>query len=84
MGLRRTILSRGLKVLHHPKVRRALGHPRTMDLFVAAVRVRDQIAATLVDARRRVVHAAGLATQKEVRDLKKLIRELEQRLRELG
>jgi hypothetical protein len=40
-----------MKILHHPRVARALGDPRAMDVFVAVVRYKERLAEALRDLR---------------------------------
>ena len=81
MDLRRSIFSRGMKLLQHPTVAKLLADPRAMDLFVGAMRTRQRAADLLDEARRRLVQLVGLATEQEVRDLKVVIRDLERKVR---
>lgn len=81
MDLRRAFFSRGMKLLQHPTVARLMADPRTMDLFVAVVRGKEQLADALLEARRRLAHAVGLATAQEISDLKIVIRDLERMVR---
>ncbi len=81
MDFRRAFFSRGMKLLQHPTVAKVMADPRTMDLFVAAVRGKEKINDALAEARRRLAHAVGLATAQEIEDLKVVIRDLERMVR---
>jgi len=81
MDLRRAFFSRGMKVLSHPTVTKLLADPRAMDLFVAAVRIKERASDVVEHARRRAADLVGLATSQELRDLRIVVRDLERKLR---
>ena len=70
-----------MKLLQHPAVAKVMADPRTMDLFVAVVRTKEQLGDALAEARRRLAGLAGLVTAQEVADLKVVIRDLERMVR---
>jgi hypothetical protein len=81
--LRRAFFSRSMKLLQHPTVSRLLADPRTMELFIAAVRTKDRATDAMGDARTRLLHLLGLASSEEVGDLKTVIGALERKVRRL-
>lgn len=83
MDLRRAFFSRSMKLLQHPTVTRLLADPRTMDLFIAAVRTKDRASDAAGVARTRLLNLLGLASSQEIGDLKTVIRDLERKVRRL-
>ena len=66
IDLRRAFFSRSMLLLQHPTVKRLLADPRTMDLFIAAVRTKERAGDMLAGVRGRIVDA--------VRDLERKVR----------
>lgn len=71
-----------LRLLQNPRIAKLLDDPRTTQLIMRGLKLRADID-TVVDRRmEKVAHTLHLATKREVRELRRTIRKLEQELAE--
>jgi hypothetical protein len=70
-----------LQFLRDPRVAKVLQDPRTQKLLVRALRVYARTRERIDEAVEGAAHRLNLATAKDVRELKRTIRHLEEQLR---
>ena len=70
------------KLLQDPRVVKLLQDPRVQEALVRGLRLRGRVQGALDQRVQRVAGSLNLATQRDLRSLKRRIRELERELRE--
>ena len=74
--------SRLLRLLRDPRVAKLLQDPRTQKAIMQALRYRGRLQEQVDFRLERIARRLNLATAREIRDLKRTIRRLEEELRE--
>ena len=71
-----------VRLLQNPKVADRLSDPRVRDGLMTLLRFRSRVSSALDDGLERAARAMNLATKRDVRELKRTIRRLEEQLRQ--
>jgi hypothetical protein len=77
MSLKDKVMSEGMKLASHPAVGPLLQDERVLKLFMTALSVPGKVSDLTEEQRMNFVKVMGLATEREVADLKRTVRSLE-------
>ncbi|MGD8861574.1 MAG: hypothetical protein PVI30_16315 [Myxococcales bacterium] len=80
MDLKQEFLSRAMRVVQDPRVIKAMQDPRVMQAMLGAVQLRARVQQNVESTVQRLARNLNLATEAEVRELRRLVRRLEQEL----
>jgi hypothetical protein len=80
---KKTLLQQGLRLLSHPSVMKLMQDERVMKTVVAAIGLPGRAQTFARDQLEHVVKAMDLATEAEVRDLRRTVRKLEDEMAQL-
>jgi hypothetical protein len=80
MSLKDKVLTEGMKLATHPAVAPLLQDERLMKLLMTALSVPGRIEEMTEEQKANFVKVMGLATEREVSDLKRTVRALEDEL----
>jgi hypothetical protein len=83
MALKDKLMSEGMKLAANPAVARLMQDPRFMKLVMVAMSMPGRVNEFSAEQREHFAKAMGLATQEEVRDLKRTVASLERALSRL-
>ena len=83
MSLKDKVVQEGMKLATHPTVGPWLQDERVMKLFMTALSVPGRVSDLTEEQRQNFVKVMGLATEKEVADLQRTVRSLEEELSRL-
>jgi hypothetical protein len=83
MALKDKLMSEGMKLAANPAVARLMQDPRFMKLVMTAMSMPGRVNEFSAEQREHFAKAMGLATQEEVRDLKRTVAALERALSRL-
>jgi hypothetical protein len=83
MSLKKSLMEQGMKLLADPRVMKLMQDERFMKAMMAAVAMPGKIDGFTKDQAEKFAKRMSLATQEEVRDLKRTIRSLEDQIAEL-
>ncbi len=70
-----------IRLLQNPRVEAFLQNPRTMEVAMRAVRAQNRFRERLDDGMDAVARRLNLATKREIRELKRTIRQLQEEQR---
>jgi hypothetical protein len=82
-SLKKTLLQQGMKWMSDPRVMRLMQDERFMKAMMAAMSVPGRAQTFAREQAESVAKAMALATEAEVKDLRRMVRKLEDELREL-
>ena len=77
MALKDTLMSEGMKLAANPAVAKLMQDERFMKLMMAAMSMPGRVNTFTAEQKEHFAKAMGLATQEEVRDLKRTVAALE-------
>ena len=77
MALKDKLMSEGLKLAANPAVAKLMQDPRFMGLVMQAMSMPGRVSTFTTEQKEHFAKAMGLATEEEVRDLKRTIAALE-------
>jgi HAMP domain-containing protein len=80
MDLKSMLTKQGLRLMQDPRVARLMQDERVMKTLVQAMQARGKLQQELDDRVERVASALNLATKRELRELKRSLRRMEQEL----
>jgi cell division protein FtsB len=83
MSLKKTIMKQGMKLMSDPRVMKLMQDERVMKAVMAAMSVPGKVETFSKEQVERIAKAMALATQDEVKDLKRTVRKLEEELSRL-
>jgi hypothetical protein len=83
MSIKDKVMSEGMKLATHPAVAPLLQDERVMKLLMQALAMPGRIEQMTDEQRSNFIRIMGLATQREVADLKRTVRSLEDDLSKL-
>ena len=75
--LKDKVMSEGMKLVSHPALGPLLQDERVLKLFLSALSVPGKVSDLTEEQRQNFVRVMGLATEREVADLKRTVRSLE-------
>ena len=80
MDWKQTVADRALRLMQDPRVMKALQHPKVVQGFMDALQLRAKVQQNFESRVQRVAKGLSLATQAEVRDLRRTVRRLEREI----
>jgi hypothetical protein len=80
VDLKRQLMNQALRLMEDPRVMRALQNPTLMQGLMGAVQFRAKVQQNLESSVQRVAKRLSLATEAEVRELRRTVRKLEREL----
>lgn len=83
MSLKNTLMMQGMKLMSDPRMAKLMQNPQFMKAMMAAMSMPGKIDGFTKEQRERFAKLMRLATSREVRDLKRTVRSLEEQLAEL-
>lgn len=83
MSLKDKVMAEGMKLATNPQVAKLMQDERVMKLVMTAVSVPGKVQTFTAEQKESFAKAMGLATQDEVKDLKRQIAALERELSDL-
>lgn len=83
MSLKDKVMTEGMKLATHPAISGLVQDPRFMKLVVAALAVPGKLSELTEDQKANLLRALGAAPQREVDDLRRAVRSLEDELSRL-
>jgi len=83
MSIKDKVVEEGMKLATHPAVGPLLQDERVMKLFMTALSVPGRVSDLTDEQRQNFIKIMGLATEREVADLKRTVRSLEDELSRL-
>jgi hypothetical protein len=83
MGLKRTLMERGMRLMSDPRVMKLLSNPKVMNLVMKAFQLRGRVQSQIDAQIKTLAKMLRLATRDELNELKRTIRVLEEELRRL-
>ena len=79
-SLKKALIERGMKLMNDPRVARLMQDERVMKALMAAMSVPGKAQSFARDQAEHIAKAMALATQDEVKDLRRTVRKLEDEL----
>lgn len=83
MSLKKTVMKQGMKLMSDPRVLKLMQDERVMKAMMTAMAVPGKVQSFTEDQRESLQRMMGVASEKEVADLQRTIRSLEEQLAEL-
>ena len=83
MALKDKLMAEGMKLAGNPAVAKLMQDPRFMRLVMTAMAMPGKVSEFTEEQREHFAKAMGLATQEEVRDLKRTVAALERQVARL-
>lgn len=80
MDLKQELVNQALKLMQDPRVMRTLQNPKVMQSLMGALQLRAKVQKNLESQLERVAKSLSLATEAEVRELRRTVRRLEKEL----
>jgi hypothetical protein len=77
VDLKQELMNQALRLMQDPRVMKALRNPKLMQGFMGAVQLRAKVQQGLESRVQKVAKRLSLATEAEVRELRRTIRKLE-------
>ena len=82
-SLKKTLLERGMKLMSDPRVARLMQDERVMKALMTAMSVPGRAQSFAREQAEHIAKAMALATEGEVKDLRRTVRRLEEELQRL-
>ena len=83
MSLKDKVMAEGMKLAQNPQVAKLMTDERVMKLVMTAVSMPGKVQSYTAEQKEAFAKAMGLATQDEIKDLKRQIAALEREIHEL-
>jgi cell division FtsZ-interacting protein ZapD len=83
VSIKKTLLKQGMKLMSDPRVMKMMQDERFMKAVMAMMSVPGRVSTFAQDQSGRFAKAMDLATEQEVKDLRRTVRSLEDQLAEL-
>lgn len=80
MSLKKKVLQEGMKLMTDPRVMKLMQDERVMKALMAAMSVPGKMQTFTQEQAERIAKAMALATEDEVKDLRRTVRRLEEEL----
>lgn len=80
MDLKQELVNQALKLMQDPRVMRAMQNPKVMQSLMGAIALRAKVQKNLESGVERVAKGLSLATEAEVRELRRTVRRLEREI----
>lgn len=83
MSIKKKAMQQGMKLMSDPRVMKLMQDERFMKAIMAAMSVPGRVSTVAQDQTDRFAKVMALATEQEVRDLRRTVRSLEEQLADL-
>ncbi len=83
MSLKKTVMQQGMKLMSDPRVMKLMQNEQFMKAMMGAMSLPGRIDQLTKEQSRRLARAMALATEQEVKDLRRTVRALEEELAEM-
>ena len=83
MSIKKRLISQGMKLMSDPRVMKLMQDERFMKAIMAAMSVPGRVSSFAQDQSSRLAKVMDLATSRDVKDLRRTVRSLEEQLAEL-
>lgn len=83
MGIKKKLMKEGMKLMSDPRVMKLMQDERFMKVVMAAMSVPGQVSSMAQEQTDRLARMMSLATEQEVRDLRRTVRSLEEQIAEM-
>jgi hypothetical protein len=83
MSVKKTMLKQGMKLMSDPRVMKLMQDERFMKAMMSLMSVPGRVSSFAQDQSGRLAKVMDLATEQEVKDLRRTVRSLEEQLAEL-
>lgn len=83
MSFKKKVLENGLKLMQDPRVARLMADPRVMKAVLAAISVPGKVSTFTTEQVEKIAKAMALASDRDVSDLQRTVRRLEEELADL-
>jgi hypothetical protein len=83
MTVKKRLMNQGMKLMSDPRVMKLMQDERFMKAMMAAMSVPGRVSSKAQEQADRFAKAMSLATEQEVKDLRRTVRSLEEQLAEL-
>ena len=80
MDLKQELVNQALKLMQDPRIMRAMQNPKVMQSLMGAIALRAKVQKNLESSVERVAKGLSLATEAEVRELRRTVRRLEREI----
>jgi Fe-S cluster assembly ATPase SufC len=84
MSFKKQLMKQGMALFNDPRVQKVISDPRVMQGVMQVMAVPGKVQEIAEDGATRVAKAMNIATQDEVKDLKRTIRRLEDEVHRQG
>ena len=82
-SLKKSIMKQGMKLMSDPRVMKMMQDERVMKAVMAAMSMPGKVQTFTQDQTEKIAKAMALATEDEVKDLRRTVRRLEEEMDEL-
>lgn len=83
MSIKKKAMQQGMKLMSDPRVMKLMQDERFMKAMMAAMSVPGRVSSVAQEQTDRFAKAMALATEQEVRDLRRTVRSLEEQIADL-
>ncbi len=83
MGIKKKLMKQSMKLMSDPRVMKLMQDERFMKAVMAAMSIPGQVSTMAQEQTDRLAKLMSLATEQEVRDLRRTVRSLEEQIAEL-
>lgn len=83
MSIKKTMMKQGMKLMSDPRVMKLMQDERFMKAMMTLMSVPGRVSTFAQDQSERFAKAMDLATEQEVKDLRRTVRSLEEQLADL-
>ena len=83
MSIKKTVMKQGMKLMSDPRVLKLMQDERVMKAMMGAMAVPGRMQSFTEEQKENLQKAMGVASEREVKDLERTIRSLEEQISEL-
>jgi len=83
MGMKKRLMKEGMKLMSDPRMMKLMQDERFMKMVMTAMSIPGQVSTIAQEQTDRFAKMMSLATEQEVRDLRRTVRSLEEQLAEM-
>jgi len=83
MDLRNVVLRHGMKLMSNPRTMRLMQDERLLKTMMTAMSVPGRVSSAVQEHTERLAHLLSFATEREVRDLRRTVRSLEDQIADI-
>ncbi|HEX7478211.1 MAG TPA: hypothetical protein VF331_10420 [Polyangiales bacterium] len=80
MDLKQQLMNKAFQMMQDPRVAKALQNPKVMEGLMGALKLRSQVQKNLDEGVKRIAKGLNLATESEVKELRRALHRLEREL----